>query len=70
MNAQSEPPLAPLAVSPCVNVCALDPGSGLCYGCLRTLDEISVWSRATNQERLDILAAVERRRAERPAWQG
>ena len=55
----------PLVVSPCVNVCALDPGTDICYGCLRTLDEITGWSQASNSERLEILAAVERRRAER-----
>ena len=31
--------------SPCINVCRIDPGSGLCTGCRRTLDEIAAWSR-------------------------
>lgn len=30
--------------SPCVNVCRMDPASGLCAGCRRTLDEIARWS--------------------------
>ena len=29
--------------SPCVSVCRMNPGSGLCDGCLRTLDEIATW---------------------------
>ncbi len=31
--------------SPCVSVCRMDAGSGLCEGCLRTIDEIAGWSR-------------------------
>jgi len=30
--------------SPCVGVCRMDAGSGLCLGCWRTLDEIAHWS--------------------------
>lgn len=50
------------AASPCINLCTLDEASGLCQGCLRTLDEISAWSRVSNAERLAILAAVAGRR--------
>lgn len=50
--------------SPCISVCRIDAGSGFCLGCLRTIEEISVWSRASTAERLRILVAVERRRAE------
>ena len=31
--------------SPCTSVCRIDADSGLCEGCLRTLDEIAGWSR-------------------------
>lgn len=31
--------------SPCVNVCQLDPRTGWCLGCHRTIDEIAAWSR-------------------------
>lgn len=30
--------------SPCVSVCRMDAATGLCEGCLRTLDEIAAWS--------------------------
>lgn len=50
--------------SPCINVCRMDDVSGLCQGCFRTLEEIAGWSRAAAHERLAILAAVDRRRAE------
>jgi uncharacterized protein len=32
------------SVSPCVSVCQMDPDSGLCEGCFRTIDEIAAWS--------------------------
>ena len=32
--------------SPCVSVCRMDTGSGLCEGCFRTLDEIRDWGRS------------------------
>ncbi|MBK5910438.1 hypothetical protein CCR85_02895 [Rhodothalassium salexigens] len=35
-----------LPVSPCVGVCALDPGTGWCRGCARTGDEIGRWAGA------------------------
>ncbi|MBI2307086.1 MAG: DUF1289 domain-containing protein [Rhodocyclales bacterium] len=50
--------------SPCINVCRMDAAGALCVGCLRTLDEIARWSRATDDDRRAILAAVDRRRAE------
>jgi predicted Fe-S protein YdhL (DUF1289 family) len=30
--------------SPCVSVCVMHAQSGLCEGCMRTLDEIAAWS--------------------------
>ena len=50
--------------SPCIGVCRLDPASGLCTGCMRTLDEIAAWPAAGEAERL---AIVERLRARRRA---
>ena len=29
--------------SPCTDVCRIDPRTGWCEGCLRTLDEIAAW---------------------------
>ena len=29
--------------SPCTDVCRIDPASGWCEGCLRTIDEIAAW---------------------------
>lgn len=37
--------------SPCVKVCVIHPGEGLCVGCLRTIAEISEWSHLTHEAR-------------------
>jgi predicted Fe-S protein YdhL (DUF1289 family) len=31
--------------SPCVDICRMDAATGWCEGCMRTIDEITVWSR-------------------------
>ena len=41
--------------SPCINVCRMNPQSGLCEGCLRTLDEIAAWSAMSDAEKRRIL---------------
>lgn len=45
-------------VSPCVSVCVIEPQSGLCRGCKRTLDEISRWVVMTDEQRLAVLDAL------------
>lgn len=49
--------------SPCINVCRMDATSGLCEGCLRTIDEIAGWAAAPDDKKRLILAAVAQRRA-------
>ncbi|MGE5493120.1 MAG: DUF1289 domain-containing protein [Actinomycetota bacterium] len=53
-----------MVASPCINVCKMDAGTGLCAGCFRTLDEIAAWSSADDQKRIDILVKVAERRRE------
>lgn len=50
--------------SPCINVCRMDDSTALCQGCFRTLEEIRQWSRAGDDLKRTILAAVDKRRAE------
>jgi len=50
--------------SPCISVCELDPASGLCRGCLRTLDEIAAWSVLDANGKRAVLAALPARRLE------
>lgn len=41
----------------------MDAASGLCTGCFRTIDEITVWSRTDDHHRRNILTRVTARRA-------
>lgn len=56
--------------SPCVKICVVDPATGWCEGCFRTLQEIGGWMRFSPEERDRIMAALrERRRAFKPKGQ-
>lgn len=44
--------------SPCTNVCRIDPRSGFCEGCRRTVDEITRWPLASEAERRAIVAEL------------
>ena len=55
--------------SPCINLCKMDATSGLCLGCFRTIEEITLWSRTDDSGRARILAAVAGRRAEQASPQ-
>ncbi|MFO1316008.1 MAG: DUF1289 domain-containing protein [Burkholderiales bacterium] len=50
--------------SPCISVCAIDEATGLCAGCLRTLDEIAAWSVLDDGERRDVWVRIGVRRAQ------
>ena len=52
--------------SPCIGVCVIDERSGLCEGCLRTLDEVALWGSSSPEQRDAILQRVARRRSARP----
>ena len=49
--------------SPCNKVCTIDPRSGLCRGCGRTLDEIGRWMSFSESERDRIMTELPQRRA-------
>ena len=55
----------PAVRSPCSKRCRLNPATGLCDGCCRTIDEIVRWGGAGEEERRRILAAVAARAAAR-----
>ncbi|MGL4960910.1 MAG: DUF1289 domain-containing protein [Inquilinus sp.] len=64
MDSDLPPPDLPPIVSPCIGVCTLEAGTGLCAGCLRTTEEIAAWRDADNAWRLATLQRLkERRRA-------
>lgn len=47
--------------SPCVSVCRMNASSGLCEGCLRTLDEIAAWSTLDDPARRAVWLHIARR---------
>ena len=50
--------------SPCVNVCCMEARTDFCAGCFRTLDELSLWSRASEAEKRLIWQRVAERVAQ------
>ena len=48
--------------SPCVQICVIHPEARLCTGCLRSIEEITGWSRMSNEERLAIMATLDERK--------
>jgi len=48
--------------SPCISVCQIDPRTGWCLGCFRTIDEIREWPILEAEEKRAVLAAVAARK--------
>jgi uncharacterized protein len=51
-----------VAASPCINVCKMNPATGLCEGCRRTLEEIAAWSAYSPVEKRAVLALLPARK--------
>ncbi|CAG9219422.1 conserved hypothetical protein [Paraburkholderia tropica] len=49
--------------SPCISVCRMHEPSGLCEGCLRTIDEIALWSTFDDAAKRAVWDAIETRHA-------
>lgn len=60
------PPRRAIA-SPCVSVCRMDPRTGWCVGCLRTIEEIATWGSMGEARRAEVMAALPGRQIGRPA---
>ena len=50
-----------MIASPCNRVCTLDPASGICLGCGRSLAEITAWTQMSDAERERLTADLDRR---------
>jgi predicted Fe-S protein YdhL (DUF1289 family) len=50
-----------MIITPCEKVCAVDPHSGLCLGCGRSLSEIERWAKLSDGERARVMAELPRR---------
>ncbi|QGM47539.1 DUF1289 domain-containing protein [Methylocystis heyeri] len=55
-----------MTASPCIGVCQIEPSSGLCLGCARSLQEIGRWRDASELERKRISAELPARKARLP----
>jgi hypothetical protein len=51
--------------SPCVQVCTLDPLTGLCVGCYRTVQEVADWLEMSAEEKRAVLERVAQRAGQR-----
>jgi predicted Fe-S protein YdhL (DUF1289 family) len=60
MNPENQIPVP----SPCINVCKMSPQTGLCEGCLRTIDEIMAWGSASDDVKRAVWAEIRRREAQ------
>lgn len=60
-RALSISPMSENIPSPCVSVCRMDTGSGLCEGCFRTLDELRAWGSADDAAKKAIWVGVTER---------
>ena len=52
--------------SPCVGVCRMNGATGWCEGCLRTIDEIALWSQLIDRDKLAVWKSLPQRRLELP----
>ena len=48
-------------VTPCIEICVVDPVSGLCIGCGRTIAEISLWPEMSDGERRAVMSGLSER---------
>jgi len=47
--------------SPCKKICELDPNTGLCLGCKRSIDEIYNWNLKDDKEKIIITKKAQNR---------
>ena len=41
--------------SPCIKICVIHPELRLCTGCLRSIDEIGIWSQLSSDARRAVM---------------
>jgi predicted Fe-S protein YdhL (DUF1289 family) len=51
--------------SPCNKVCEIDPASGYCRGCLRTIEEIVAWPTADDAWKCAVIERLKERTVRR-----
>ena len=56
-----KPELQTPVPSPCISLCEMVPQTGLCRGCMRTIDEIVGWGGASDDYKRAVWAEIRRR---------
>jgi predicted Fe-S protein YdhL (DUF1289 family) len=56
--------------SPCVSVCVVHPATGLCEGCLRSLDEVAAWGQMHSAQQREVWQRIKARCVEKLAELG
>ncbi|HEX3499322.1 MAG TPA: DUF1289 domain-containing protein [Stellaceae bacterium] len=49
-------------ISPCIGVCIIDPASGFCLGCARTIPEIAGWLDFSPEKKRRLLETLAERK--------
>jgi hypothetical protein len=44
--------------SPCIKICVVHPAARICTGCLRSIEEITRWSKMNPEERRAVMAEL------------
>ncbi|MFZ6672694.1 DUF1289 domain-containing protein [Undibacterium sp. Xuan67W] len=47
--------------SPCVGICKMNEKRSWCVGCFRSIDEITMWSRASNDTKRRVWIEIKQR---------
>jgi uncharacterized protein len=49
--------------SPCISICIMNESTGLCEGCLRTIDEIMSWGALADAQKTEVWTEIAKRRS-------
>jgi predicted Fe-S protein YdhL (DUF1289 family) len=60
-RAQQAQDKSSVVASPCNSVCTLNPLSGFCNGCLRSLSEIADWSAMSDEDKRQVWRQIDER---------
>ena len=63
MSNMTPPELQTPVPSPCISLCEMDAATGLCRGCLRTIDEIMAWGQASDEAKRVVWDRIRAREA-------
>ena len=47
--------------SPCLSICTMDLSKDVCSGCFRSIEEITLWSTASDQTKRNIWRQIKQR---------